>query len=154
MYNIIILVAVIGFIIILQNKKLLEKIKFKKNKDLIVLGLISIYIIINRTPLSLIIGIILIIIFYHKTILKYIKNKDLLLEKFESIAKMNNIPDITPKPREDKDNEIDIFADLEKFKKMSNRLLPEDDQKKTQPFKNKVREIKELFKQLKDEINS
>ena len=154
MYNIIILVAVIGLIIILQNKKLLEKIKFKKNKDLIVLCLIATYIIINRTSLSFIIGVILIIIFYHKTILKYIKNKDLLLEKFESIAKMNNIPDITPKPREDKDNEIDIFADLEKFKKMSNRLLPEDDKKKTQPFKNKVREIKELFKQLKDEINS
>lgn len=154
MYNIIILVAVIGLIIILQNKKLLEKIKFKKNKDLIVLGLIATYIIINRTSLSFIIGVILILFFYHKTILKYIKNKDLLLEKFESIAKMNNIPDITPKPREDKDNEIDIFADLEKFKKMSNRLLPEDDKKKTQPFKNKVREIKELFKQLKDEINS
>ena len=34
---------------------------------------------------------------------------------------------------------------------MSNRLLPKDDQKKTQPFKKKVREIKELFKQLKDE---
>lgn len=154
MYNVIILVAVIGLIIILQNKKLLEKIKFKQNKDLIVLALIFVYILINRTLVSFIIGFVLIIFFYHKTILKYIKNKDLLLEKFESIAKMNNIPDITPKPQKDKDNEIDIFSDLEKFKKMSNRLLPEDEQKKTQPFKNKVKEIKELFKQLKDEINS
>lgn len=152
MYNVIILVAVIGLIIILQNKKLLEKIDFKQNKDLIVLTLIAIYVLINRTLLSLIIGLVLIIVFYHKTILKYIKNKHLLLEKFESITKMNNIPDITPKP--DKNNEIDIFADLEKFKKMSNRLLPKDDQKKTQPFKKKVREIKELFKQLKNEINS
>ena len=40
------------------------------------------------------------------------------------------------------------------LQKMSNRLLLDDNQKKTQPFKNKVREIKELFKQLKDEINS
>ena len=143
MYNIIILVAVIGLIIILQNKKLLEKIKFKKNKDLIVLGLIATYIIINRTPiLSFIIGVLLILFFYHKTILKYIKNKDLLLEKFESIAKMNNIPDITPKPQKDKDNEIDIFADLEKFKKMSNRLLPEDDKKKHNHLKIKLERLK------------
>ena len=47
MYNVIILVAVIGLIIILQNKKLLEKIDFKQNKDFIVLTLITIYILIN-----------------------------------------------------------------------------------------------------------
>ena len=152
MYNIVILVAVIGLIIVLQNKSILEKIKFKKNKDFIVLGLILVYILINRTLISLIIGVILGLFFYHKTILKFIKNKNLLVEKFESIK--NQIIDITPKPRKENDNQIDIFADLEKFKKMSNKLLPHNEEKKTEPFKNKVRKIKALFKQLKEDINS
>ena len=68
MYNVIILVAVIGLIIILQNKKLLKKIKFKENKDLFVLGLIFVYILINRTLVSFIIGFVLILFFYHTVI--------------------------------------------------------------------------------------
>ena len=159
MNNIIILILVIGIIVLLQNKNILEKLKFHQNKDFIVIGLILLYIAINRNLSSLIVGTVLFLVFYHKTILKYIKNKDLIVEKFESIK--GTLAGETPKTTkedvkpsnssEPTDDKTDIFEDLEKFKAMSNRLRP--DKKTTEPFKNKVREIRELFKQIKNDLN-
>jgi Ca2+/Na+ antiporter len=157
MNNIIILILVVGIIVLLQNKNILEKLKFYQNKDFIVIGLILLYIVINRNLSSLIVGIVLFLVFYHKTILKYIKNKDLIVEKFESIkgtlaGEAPTKEDVKPSnSAEPTDNKTDIFEDLEKFKAMSNRLRP--DKKTTEPFKNKVREIRELFKQIKNDLN-
>lgn len=151
MNNIIILGLVIGIIILLQNKNILEKIKFNQNKNLIVMGLIFLYVVINRNISSLIVAFVLFLVFYHKTILKFVKNKELIVEKFESFKnKLSGKKD--PNTTQDtSEPQTDIFDDLEKFKAMSNRLRP--DKKTTEPFKNKVKEIRELFKQIKNDLN-
>lgn len=175
MYNILLLVCIIVIVFIMQNKNLLEKINFKEKKNIIVLGLILVYVLINRTKISLIIALLLIILFYHKPIIRFLKDKDnietklnnlktMVTEKFndyinENFSNNEQLAEIQKNEEkkiaeevEKKKIKFDIFEDLDKMKDLSNKINESDE--KIQPFKEKIKELRSMFEKIKNENNS
>lgn len=168
MYNIILILALIGVIFFITNNEKMNK-KLNKYSVKLIFALLLVYMLVNKLYHGLIIIIIIFLIYYNKKIIGYIKkggfkfdfdfNK--LRNKFESFVNKNGNEEDTSDDsgqsdleqsdaNENKKEESDIFMELDKLETLANK----NNNIKREPFKNMVSELRKTFDNLYKQVNS
>jgi len=168
MYNIILILALIGVIFFITNNEKMNK-KLNKHSVKLIFALLLVYMLVNKLYHGFIIIVIVFLIYYNKKIIQYIKKKGFkfdfdfnkLRNKFESFVnkKGNNDDDSSngleqsyeqSGTDENKKEESDIFVELDKLETLANK----NNNIKREPFKNMVYELRKTFDNLYKQVNS
>ena len=177
MYNIILILALIGVIFFITNNEKMNK-KLNKHSVKLIFALLLVYMLVNKLYHGLIIIVIVFLIYYNKKIIQYVKKKGFkfdfdfnkLRNKFESfVNKDGNEEDASDDSgqsdleqsdaqndteqsdaNENKKEESDIFMELDKLETLANK----NNNIKREPFKNMVSELRKTFDNLYKQVNS
>lgn len=175
MYNIILILALIGVIFFITNNEKMNK-KLNKHSVKLIFALLLVYMLVNKLYHGLIIIVIVFLIYYNKKIIQYVKKKGFkfdfdfnkLRNKFESfVNKDGNEEDSSdnsqsdleksvteqvdaPSEIDNKKEESDIFTELDKLETLANK----NSNIKREPFKNMVSELRKTFDNLYKQVNS
>lgn len=168
MYNIILILALIGVIFFITNNEKMNK-KLNKHSVKLIFALLLVYMLVNKLYHGFIIIVIVFLIYYNKKIIQYIKKKGFkfdfdfnkLRNKFESfVNKEGNDDDDSSNgleqsyeqsgTDENKKEESDIFVELDKLETLANK----NNNIKREPFKNMVYELRKTFDNLYKQVNS
>lgn len=168
MYNIILILALIGVIFFITNNEKMNK-KLNKHSVKLIFALLLVYMLVNKLYHGLIIIIIIFLIYYNKKIIGYIKKRGFkfdfdfnkLRNKFESFVNKNGNEEDTSDDfgqsdleqsdaNENKKEESDIFMELDKLETLANK----NNNIKREPFKNMVSELRKTFDNLYKQVNS
>lgn len=168
MYNIILILALIGVIFFITNNEKMNK-KLNKHSVQLIFALLLVYMLVNKLYHGLIIIIIVFLIYYNKKIIEYVKKRGFkfdfdfnkLRNKFESfVNKDDNEEDSSndleksdtgqSDTNDNKKEESDIFMELDKLETLANK----NSNIKREPFKNMVSELRKTFDNLYKQVNS
>lgn len=173
MYNIILILALIGVIFFITNNEKMNK-KLNKHSVKLIFALLLVYMFVNKLYHGLIIIIIVFLIYYNKKIIQYVKKRGFkfdfdfnkLRNKFESFVNKNGNEEDSlddsgqsdleqsdteqSDANENKKEESDIFMELDKLETLANK----NNNIKREPFKNMVSELRKTFDNLYKQVNS
>jgi len=177
MYNIILILALIGVIFFITNNEKMNE-KLNKHSVKLIFALLLVYMLINKLYHGLFIIVIVFLIYYNKKIIEYVKRKGFkfdfdfnkLRNKFESFVNKNenesdgSQSDLEPSDiqsdqqsdigqsdaNENKKEKSDIFMELDKLETLANK----NSNIKREPFKNMVSELRKTFDNLYKQVNS
>ena len=144
MYNIIIIVGVIAVIFLLLNSEKLSK-KYNRHSVKLIFLLLFVYFIVNRIYYGIAVMALVCVYYYKDKInLNFIKNK---IEGFTHL-KSENTQQIEHAEEESKEEQKDLFSNLDKLEKFSKK-----GGKPTQPFKEMVSDLRKTFNSIYKEMN-
>lgn len=179
MYNIILILSLIGIIFFMTNNEDLSK-KLNKHSVKLIFALLLIYMLVNKLYHGVVIIIIVFLIYHNKEVVKFVKGKginldlnNLSLEKLTNklqLSKLNltnglnkslesfknddenNSTEEFPKDEDEneKSNEDDdIFTQIDKLETLANR----NENIKKEPFKDMVTELRKTFDTIYKQVN-
>jgi Ca2+/Na+ antiporter len=179
MYNIILILTLIGIIFFMTNNEDFSK-KLNKHSVKLIFVLLLIYMLVNKLYHGVVIIIIVFLIYYNKEVIKFVKGKGInidlnnfslekLTNKFQ-LSKLNitnnlnkslesfenddksKLSEEFPKDEEEnkKSNEDDdIFTQIDKLETLANK----NENIKKEPFKNMVTELRKTFNTIYKQVN-
>ena len=177
MYNIILILSLIGIIFFMTNNEDLSK-KLNKHSVKLIFALLLIYMLVNKLYHGVVIIIIVFLIYHNKEVVKFVKGKsigfdlnNLSLEKLTNKLQLpkltnglnkslesfkndsdNNSTEKYPKDEDEneKSNEDDdIFTQIDKLETLANR----NENIKKEPFKDMVSELRKTFDTIYKQVN-
>lgn len=177
MYNIILILSLIGIIFFMTNNEDLSK-KLNKHSVKLIFALLLIYMLVNKLYHGVVIIIIVFLIYHNKEVVKFVKGKgfnldlnNLSLEKLtnklqfpkltnglnKSLESFKNDDDnksIEEFPKDEDENEKsneddDIFTQIDKLETLANR----NENIKKEPFKDMVTELRKTFDTIYKQVN-
>ena len=162
MYNIILILSLIGIIFFMTNNEKLSK-KLNKHSIKLIFLLLLVYMIVNKLYHGVIVIIIVFLIYYNKQVVEYVKESGIKLDlnnlinnlqldklknklqgKMESFANEEESDE-----NEDEKKDDDIFTQIDKLETLANR----NGNVKKAPFKDMVSELRKTFDTIYKQVN-
>ena len=153
LYNIIIVLLIIGVIYLMSNGEKLEN-KYNKHSVKIIFGLLILYMIVNKIYHGVAVLLIVFVVYYHKEIRKKLNIKKLNLQFFrDNIEKYINkseeknnekTEEKTEEEKKEEENIGDIFNEIDKLEEVASK----SNDVATEPFKDMVTNLRETFNSI------
>lgn len=177
MYNIILILSLIGIIFFMTNNEDLSK-KLNKHSVKLIFALLLIYMLVNKLYHGVVIIIIVFLIYHNKEVIKFVKGKGINLDlnnlSLEKLTNKLQLPKLTnglnkslegfknnnknnsteeyPKDEDENDKsngDDDIFTQIDKLETLANR----NENIKKEPFKDMVSELRKTFDTIYKQVN-
>ena len=143
LYNIIIVLLIIGVIYLMSNGEKLGN-KYNKHSVKIIFGLLILYMIVNKIYHGVAVLLIVFVVYYHKEIRTKLNIKKLNLQFFrDNIEKyINKSEEKTEEEGEKEEENVgDIFNEIDKLEEVASK----NDNVEKEPFKDMVTNLRETF---------
>lgn len=139
-HNVILISLIIILIFFMSNETKINDV-IMRNYIKYLLPLFIIYFVYQNYNLSILVIILLIIVFLNMNISDKLNNNSYFTKIRESFSNLPNLLN------------VENFSNVYDTNKLSFNLGENDTDKKTEPFKNEVNNIKELYQNIRNEMN-